>query len=164
MLIWLGSLDAPLGAAWHALTGVHPGLLLGGTVVALLYAYLVRFLAIALGAVEAGLAKITPQLDANVSFGYSTVNQITSNESNNTVGIGSQAFGGPGYRNNGLVSGLTDSLVGYRAGTPGLIWAEKLQQKERDKDFRSSLIRNVGSKHSYKSSKKKQAAPSRRRN
>jgi iron(III) transport system permease protein len=63
LLIWLGSLDAPLGAAWHALTGVHPGLLLGGTVVALLYAYLVRFLAIALGAVEAGLGKITPQLD-----------------------------------------------------------------------------------------------------
>ena len=63
-----------------------------------------------------------------MNFGYNTVNALTSNESNNTVGIGSQAFGGPGYRNNGLVSGLTDSLVGYRAGTPGLIWQEKLQQ------------------------------------
>jgi TonB-linked SusC/RagA family outer membrane protein len=73
-------------------------------------------------------AQITPQLDAAVNFGYSTVNALTSNESNNTVGIGSQAFGGPGYRNNGLVSGLTDSLLGYRAGTPGLVWAEKLQQ------------------------------------
>lgn len=73
-------------------------------------------------------AQVNPQFDAALNFGYSTVDALTSNESNNTVGIGSQAFGGPGYRNNGLVSGLTDSLVGYRAGTPGLIWAEKLQQ------------------------------------
>ena len=73
-------------------------------------------------------AAVTPQFDADVNFGYSTINALTSNESNNTIGIGSQAFGGPGYRNNGLVSGLSDSLVGYRAGTPGLIWQEKLQQ------------------------------------
>jgi len=73
-------------------------------------------------------AQVNPQFDASLNFGYSTVNALTSNESNNTVGIGSQAFGGPGYRNNGLVSGLSDSLVGYRAGTPGLVWAEKLQQ------------------------------------
>jgi TonB-linked SusC/RagA family outer membrane protein len=73
-------------------------------------------------------AQVNPQFDASLSFGYNTVDALTSNESNNTVGIGSQAFGGPGYRNNGLVAGLADSLVGYRAGTPGLIWAEKLQQ------------------------------------
>jgi TonB-linked SusC/RagA family outer membrane protein len=73
-------------------------------------------------------AQVNPQFDASLNFGYNTVNALTSNESNNTVGIGSQAFGGPGYRNNGLVSGLADSLVGYRAGTPGLIWDEKLQQ------------------------------------
>ncbi|MGE5731919.1 MAG: TonB-dependent receptor plug domain-containing protein, partial [Gemmatimonas sp.] len=73
-------------------------------------------------------AQVNPQFDASLNFGYSTVDALTSNESNNTVGIGSQAFGGPGYRNNGLVSGLSDSLVGYRAGTPGLVWAEKLQQ------------------------------------
>jgi TonB-linked SusC/RagA family outer membrane protein len=72
-------------------------------------------------------AQINPQLDALVNFGYSTNEGFTSNESNNTIGIGSQAFGGPGYRNNGLVNG-TDSLLGYRAGTPGLVWAEKLQQ------------------------------------
>ncbi|MGH7617380.1 MAG: SusC/RagA family TonB-linked outer membrane protein [Gemmatimonadaceae bacterium] len=73
-------------------------------------------------------AQISPQMDASLNFGYSTINALVSNESNNTVGIGSQAFGGPGYRNNGLVSGLADSLLGYRAGTPGLIWDEKLQQ------------------------------------
>ena len=47
-------------------------------------------------------AQVNPQFDAAVNFGYSTVEALTSNESNNTVGIGSQAFGGPGYRNNGL--------------------------------------------------------------
>jgi len=73
-------------------------------------------------------AQVNPQMDAALSFGYSTVNALTSNESNNTVGIGSQAFGGPGYRNNGQIGGLPDSLLGYRAGTPGTIWAEKIQQ------------------------------------
>lgn len=73
-------------------------------------------------------AQVNPQLDALFNFAYNTVEALTSNESNNTVGIGSQAFGGPGYRNNGLISGLPDSLLGYRAGTPGQIWAEKLQQ------------------------------------
>ena len=73
-------------------------------------------------------AAVTPTFDAAVNFGYSTTEALTSNESNNTVGIGSQAFGGPGYRSNGTVTGLSDSLVGYRAGTPGLIWADKIQQ------------------------------------
>ena len=71
-------------------------------------------------------AQVNPALDANVTFGYSTVELRTANESNNTVGIGSQAFGGPGYRNNGLQAG--DSLLGYRAGTPAQVFAELLQQ------------------------------------
>jgi TonB-linked SusC/RagA family outer membrane protein len=74
-------------------------------------------------------AQVNPKFDAALSFGYTYGDGYTSNESNNTVGIGSQAFGGPGYRNNGTVAGLPDSLIGYRAGTPGLVWAEKLQQK-----------------------------------
>jgi TonB-linked SusC/RagA family outer membrane protein len=73
-------------------------------------------------------AQVNSQFDAGVTFGYSTFEGLTSNESNNTVGIGSQAFGGPGYRNNGVISGMQDSLVGYRAGTPGRIWQDKLQQ------------------------------------
>src|SRR5207248_3857928 len=84
-------------------------------------------------------AQVNPQMDAALSFGYSTVNALTSNESNNTVGIGSQAFGGPGYRNNGLIGGLPDSLVGYRAGTPGTIWAEKLQQNANRTIFSSNM-------------------------
>lgn len=43
--------------------GVSPGLLLTGTATALVFAYLVRFLAVSLGAVEAGLTKIQPSLD-----------------------------------------------------------------------------------------------------
>jgi len=73
-------------------------------------------------------AQVSSQFDASLNFGYNSVDALTSNESNNTVGIGSQSFGGPGYRNNGVVKGLADSLLGYRAGTPGLVWAEKLQQ------------------------------------
>jgi len=73
-------------------------------------------------------AQVNPQFDVTATFSYNTVNALTSNESNNTIGIGSQAFGGPGYRNNGTLAGLPDSLLGYRAGTPGAIWAEKLQQ------------------------------------
>lgn len=43
--------------------GISPGLLLTGTAAALVFAYLVRFLAVSLGAVEAGLTKIQPSLD-----------------------------------------------------------------------------------------------------
>ncbi len=55
-----------LSSAW----GVEVGLLFTGSVAALIYAYLVRFLAIALQSVEAGLAKIHPGMeDAARSLG-----------------------------------------------------------------------------------------------
>lgn len=51
-------------AAWIAQNfGTNPGLLLTGGIAALVYAYLARFLAVALQSVEAGLAKITPSMD-----------------------------------------------------------------------------------------------------
>jgi iron(III) transport system permease protein len=43
--------------------GVSTGLVLSGTLAALLFAYVVRFLAISLNTVESGLAKITPNMD-----------------------------------------------------------------------------------------------------
>ena len=43
--------------------GVHAGLLLTGTLAALVYAYLARFLAIAIQTMDAGLARITPSMD-----------------------------------------------------------------------------------------------------
>lgn len=63
VLVPLGRLDNWIADGIEAATGAKPGLLLTGTIVALLYAYLVRFLAVALQAVEAGLAKITPRMD-----------------------------------------------------------------------------------------------------
>lgn len=63
ILIPLGRLDNMLADWLHAQFGIRTGLLLTGTVAALLYAYLVRFLAIALQTVEAGLARITPSMD-----------------------------------------------------------------------------------------------------
>jgi len=73
-------------------------------------------------------AQINDKLDATVNFGYTTVDMRTSNESNNTVGIGSQAFGGPGYENNGTVSQVGTPLFGYRAWTPAYTWEERLGQ------------------------------------
>jgi iron(III) transport system permease protein len=48
----------------ESISGAHPGLLLTGGVAALVYAYLVRFFAVSLQAVEAGLSKITPNMDS----------------------------------------------------------------------------------------------------
>ncbi len=50
---------------------ISTGLILSGTLVALVFAYLVRFLAVSLQTVEAGLAKITASMDeAARSLGY----------------------------------------------------------------------------------------------
>jgi len=43
--------------------GLQPGLILSGTIVAVTFAYVVRFLAVSLNTVESSLAKITPHMD-----------------------------------------------------------------------------------------------------
>jgi iron(III) transport system permease protein len=63
VLVPLGRLDNLIAGGIEGAFGVKPGLLLTGTIVALVYAYLVRFLAVALQTMEAGLAKITPRMD-----------------------------------------------------------------------------------------------------
>lgn len=63
VLIPVTRLDLWLAAQWQALFGNNPGLLLTGGIAALVYAYLVRFLAVALQSVSAGLEKIRPNLD-----------------------------------------------------------------------------------------------------
>jgi iron(III) transport system permease protein len=63
VLIPVTRLDHALADGLQALFGVSTGLLLTGSIAALVYAYLVRFLAVALQSVEAGLAKITPSMD-----------------------------------------------------------------------------------------------------
>ena len=64
VLLPLGALDHVLGSAWSALTGAGPRLFLTGTIVALVYAYLVRYFAVAWNGIEPGLARITPAMDA----------------------------------------------------------------------------------------------------
>ncbi len=56
--------DNALDGWMRARFGVSTGLLLSGTVAALVFAYLVRFLAVALSAVESGLTRIRPSLFA----------------------------------------------------------------------------------------------------
>jgi len=63
VLIPVTRLDHWLAAYWEYGFGINPGLLLTGGIAALVYAYLVRFLSIALQTVEAGLAKITSSMD-----------------------------------------------------------------------------------------------------
>ena len=63
VLIPVTRLDNWLAGQWQAWFGVNPGLLLTGGIAALVYAYLVRFMAVALQTVEASLAKITPAMD-----------------------------------------------------------------------------------------------------
>jgi TonB-linked SusC/RagA family outer membrane protein len=73
---------------------------------------------------------VNPKLDLGVTTNFVHVNQRFSPESNATVGIGSQAFGGKGYKDNGVVGGgLGTPLSGYRAWTPGYSWEELLQQR-----------------------------------
>jgi iron(III) transport system permease protein len=72
ILVPLARLDN-LFADWvQAQFGSRIGLVLTGSVAALIYAYLVRFLAVALQTTDAGLAKITPSMeDAARSLGLS---------------------------------------------------------------------------------------------
>jgi iron(III) transport system permease protein len=64
VLIPVTRLDHLLAGMWQQMTGVNPGLILTGGIAALVYAYLARFLAIALQTVEAGLTRITPSMEA----------------------------------------------------------------------------------------------------
>lgn len=63
VLLPLASFDNALDAWMRELFGLSTGLLLTGSIAALLFAYVVRFLAVASNAVEAGLARVTPAMD-----------------------------------------------------------------------------------------------------
>ncbi len=56
-------LDHRLNTLGQTLFGVSPGLVLGGTAVAIIYGYQTRFLAVSLNLVQAGLTRIQPSLD-----------------------------------------------------------------------------------------------------
>lgn len=63
VLIPFALFDNALDAWMRAQFGVSTGLLLTGSIAALVFAYLVRFLAVSLNAVEASLGKIKPSMD-----------------------------------------------------------------------------------------------------
>ncbi|MFZ0789967.1 MAG: iron ABC transporter permease [Chromatiaceae bacterium] len=64
-------IDNGLDAWMRTNFGISTGLILSGTLTALLFAYLVRFLAVALQTIESGLGKIKPSMDeAGRSLGY----------------------------------------------------------------------------------------------
>ena len=64
LLIPLAGLDNWFDGLMRHWFGVSSGLLLSGTIFAMVLAYTIRFLAVALGALEEGLGRISPNLDA----------------------------------------------------------------------------------------------------
>jgi len=64
VLIPLGAADGWLAGVAQQQFGVRTGLLFTGTIVALIYAYLVRHFAVAWNGIEPGFARITPSMDA----------------------------------------------------------------------------------------------------
>jgi TonB-linked SusC/RagA family outer membrane protein len=75
-------------------------------------------------------AQLSPELDIQLQTNYINIYQRYTLESNATAGLGSQAFGGPGYKDNGTI-GCTGCgpLTGYRAWTPGYTWQERNDQR-----------------------------------
>jgi iron(III) transport system permease protein len=64
MLIPLAALDNRIDAVSRALFDLPLGLLMTGSLFALVLAFSIRFLAVSLGAVEAGMERVSPNLDA----------------------------------------------------------------------------------------------------
>ena len=63
VLVSLGALDNGIDGFMQRNFGVSTGLLFSGSIAAVTFGYLVRFLALSFGSVEAGLGKITPSMD-----------------------------------------------------------------------------------------------------
>ena len=71
VLIPVTRLDNLIAEWWTAAFGASPGLLLTGGIAALVYAYLTRFLSVALHTVDTSLSKVTTSMDdAARSLGY----------------------------------------------------------------------------------------------
>lgn len=64
LIVPLGALDNAVSRSLHDQFGVSVGLILSGSAFVLLLAYVIRFMAVALNAVEAGWQRLSPNLDA----------------------------------------------------------------------------------------------------
>ena len=64
LLYPLAAFDNRVDAVLRATFGISSGLLLSGSLFAIALAYVIRFLAVALGQIESGLERISPSLDA----------------------------------------------------------------------------------------------------
>jgi iron(III) transport system permease protein len=64
LLIPLAGIDNRIDAIAREWTGYSTGLIFSGSIFALVTAYSIRLLAVALGSIEAGLERISPNLDA----------------------------------------------------------------------------------------------------
>ena len=77
VLIPVARLDNIIDRWMQATFNISTGLLLSGTIASLVFAYLVRFLAVAFGSVESSLSKISPSLDdASRSLGYGSTSTL----------------------------------------------------------------------------------------
>ena len=77
VLIPVAMLDNFIASWIQSNFGFSTGLLLSGTVATLIFAYLVRFLAVSFGSIESSLNKIPPSLDnASRSLGYGATNTL----------------------------------------------------------------------------------------
>ncbi len=71
VLVSLGAIDNGIDGIMKNTFGISTGLLFSGTIAAVTFGYLVRFLALSFGSVEASLSKITPSIDgAAASLGH----------------------------------------------------------------------------------------------
>jgi iron(III) transport system permease protein len=79
ILLPFAAIDHALNAWLQAGFGIALGLLLSGTLVAVTFAYLVRFLTVSLNVVEASLGKVTPSMDhAARSLGRTSMGTLGS--------------------------------------------------------------------------------------
>jgi len=77
ILIPVAGLDNMIDSWMRSTFNISTGLLLSGTVASLIFAYLVRFLAVGFGSIESSLNKIAPSLDdASRSLGYGATSTL----------------------------------------------------------------------------------------
>jgi TonB-linked SusC/RagA family outer membrane protein len=72
-------------------------------------------------------ATVSPKLDLSASTNFIHLNQRRPQTDNNTTGLLSSAYGGPGFKTNTNAAGAP--LFGYRAFTPGDMFQETVNQE-----------------------------------